>query len=230
MNLQSVNENTLMLSLGDQINDQVAQLVRRVLDDIRRELADVVIDLVPSYTSILLSFDLRHTDRLAMVSRLQALVQRLDGSDEAPPATRDVVLPVYYGPEVALDMAAICQHSGLTVDEVIAIHSSTVYRVYAIGFSPGFAYLGNTDARLGMPRKATPRLQVPTGSLAIADSQTAIYPSCTPGGWQIIGRTPLKMIDWNSRSLALMEVGDRVRFEPVSRQDFLDLGGVLDEL
>jgi KipI family sensor histidine kinase inhibitor len=230
MQLQSVNENTLLLNFGDEIGDQVAQQVRRVLDGIRRELADVVVDLVPSYTSILLSFDLRRIDRLGMFSRLQALEQRLEGSHEAPPATRELVLPVYYGPEVALDMAVICQHLALSADKVIALHSSISYRVYAIGFSPGFAFLGNTDARLCMPRKATPRLKVPRGSLGIADSQTAIYPSSTPGGWQLIGRTPLQMIDWNSSSLALMEVGDRVRFAPVSRQDFLDLGGHLDEL
>ncbi|MCP8689114.1 5-oxoprolinase subunit PxpB [Marinobacterium sedimentorum] len=230
MQLQSVNENTLLISLGDEIGDAVAQRVRQLLDAIRCELAECVIDLVPSYSSILLSFDLRQIDRLGMLSRLQALMQRLEHAEDRPLEARELVLPVYYGEEVALDMAAICQHLGLSTDEVIALHSGVSYRVYAIGFSPGFAFLGNTDPRLCMPRKATPRLKVPRGSLGIADNQTAIYPSVTPGGWQLIGRTPRQMIDWNSRSLALMEVGDRVRFEPVSRQEYLSLGGQFDEL
>ncbi|ANG61831.1 allophanate hydrolase [Marinobacterium aestuarii] len=230
MKLESVNENTLLISLGDEICDAIAQRVRLVLDGIRRELAECVIDLVPSYTSILLSFDLRRIDHLGMQSRLRVLMQRLELADDSPLEVRELVLPVYYGEEVALDMAAICQHLGLSSDEVIALHSSVSYRVYAIGFSPGFAFLGNTDPRLCMPRKTTPRLKVPRGSLGIADNQTAIYPSVTPGGWQLIGRTPRQMIDWNSRSLALMEVGDRVRFEPVSRQEYLSLGGQFDEL
>nr|WP_067298886.1 5-oxoprolinase subunit PxpB [Marinobacterium profundum] len=230
MKLESVNENTLLISLGDEICDEVAQRVRQVLDGIRGELAPFVIDLVPSYTSILLSFDLRRVDRLGMFSRLQALIQRLEQAEASLEDAREVVVPVYYGEEVALDMAEICQHLGLSADEVIALHSSVSYRVYAIGFSPGFAFLGNTDPRLSMPRKSTPRLKVPRGSLGIADNQTAIYPSVTPGGWQLIGRTPAQMIDWNSRSLALMEVGDRVRFEPVSRQEYLSLGGQFDEL
>ncbi|UTW14387.1 5-oxoprolinase subunit PxpB [Marinobacterium rhizophilum] len=230
MKLESVNENTLLLNLGNEIGDAVAGRVRQVLDVIRRELADVVIDLVPSYTSILLSFDLRRIDRLGMQSRLGILLQQLERAEDTPPVAREVVLPVYYGPEVALDMAEICQHLGLSADEVVDLHSRLSYRVYAIGFSPGFAFLGNTDPRLCMPRKATPRLKVPSGSLGIADNQTAIYPSVTPGGWQLIGRTPRPMIDWNSASLALVEVGDRVRFEPVSREDYLKLGGRFDEL
>ena len=103
------------------------------------------------------------------------------------------------------------------------------YRVYAIGFSPGFAYLGITDQRIALPRKATPRQKIPTGSVGIAGSQTAIYPSATPGGWQIVGRTPQRMIDWDSDSLALVSVGDRVRFRSIDRQEYLDLGGSLDE-
>ncbi len=230
MKVESVNENTLLLNLGDEIGEEAAQRVRRLLDAVRQQLDDVVIDLVPSYTSILLSFDLRRIDRLGMLSRLRVLIQGLDGAESAALVAREVVLPVYYGPEVALDMASICEHAGLSIEEVIALHSQQSYRVYAIGFSPGFAYLGNTDSRLCMPRKPTPRLKVPRGSLGIADTQTAIYPSATPGGWQIVGRTPLQMIDWNSPSLALMEVGDRVRFESVSKQDYLSLGGTFDEL
>ena len=138
-------------------------------------------------------------------------------------------MPVYYGPEVGLDLDEVCDYSGLSRDEVVRIHSEQTYRVYAIGFSPGFAYLGITDQRIALPRKATPRQKVPTGSVGIAGSQTAIYPSATPGGWQIVGRTPQKMIDWDSDSLALVAVGDKVRFRSIDRQQYLELGGSLDE-
>lgn len=230
MNIEAVNENTCIVYLGEQINEQVAEQVKRATDRIRAELADVLIDLVPSYTSVLICYDLNRIDRFGIATRLRQVLQAVATADAGQVEAREVELPVYYGPEVALDLADICAHSGLSAEEVVAIHSQNSYRVYAIGFSPGFAYLGNTDSRIAMPRKSTPRLKVPTGSLGIADTQTAIYPSCTPGGWQIIGRTPLRMIDWESDSLALMEVGDRVRFRPVSREEYLNLGGRFDEL
>lgn len=230
MKIEAINENTCIVYLGEGINEQVAERVQWAVGRIRAALEEVLIDLVPSYTSVLICYDLNRADRFQIVSRLRRALDAdaVDPSTRAP--SREVELPVYYGPEVALDLAEISRHSGLPPEQVVAIHSETLYRVYAIGFSPGFAYLGNTDRRIAMPRKSTPRLKVPTGSLGIADTQTAIYPSCTPGGWQIIGRTPLKMIDWESDSLALMEVGDRVRFRPVTRQEYLDLGGCFDEL
>jgi inhibitor of KinA len=110
---------------------------------------------------------------------------------------------------------------------VIALHSSIIYDVYAIGFAPGFAYLGNVDKRIAMPRKETPRQKIFKGSVGIADQQTAIYPSDSPGGWQIIGRTPISLIDYNDDKLTKFETGDKVKFNPISRADFIDMGGVL---
>ncbi len=230
MKIELINENTCILYLGEAINEQVAERVKWATDRIRNELTDVLVDVVPSYTSVLICYDLGRIDRFGIKARLRQALSGITSRDAGSALAREVEVPVYYGAEVALDLADISAHSGLSPEEVVAIHSETTYRVYAIGFSPGFAYLGNTDQRIAMPRKSTPRLRVPTGSLGIADTQTAIYPSCTPGGWQIIGRTPLKMIDWETDSLALMEVGDRVRFLPISREQFLDLGGCLHEL
>ena len=188
-----------------------------------------MIDLVPSYTSVLVCYDANRTDRFGIASRLRKALS--EGEQEAPDesASSTIELPVYYGDEVGLDLDEVCDYSGLSRDEVVRIHSEQTYRVYAIGFSPGFAYLGITDQRIALPRKATPRQKIPTGSVGIAGSQTAIYPSATPGGWQIVGRTPQRMIDWDSDSLALVSVGDRVRFRSIDRQEYLDLGGSLDE-
>ena len=119
-------------------------------------------------------------------------------------------------------------HGHLSINGVIKRHNETVYRAYAIGFTPGFAFLGNTPDELHVPRKTTPRLKVPVGSVAIAENQTAVYPSVTPGGWQIIGRTPVNLIDWGSENLALIAMGDAVRFEAISRDEFLVQGGQLD--
>jgi KipI family sensor histidine kinase inhibitor len=137
------------------------------------------------------------------------------------------VLPVYYAGEVGEDLESLAQHAGLSTAEVIDLHSSTEYRVYAIGFAPGFAYLGQVDERIAAPRLTTPRLKVPRGAVAIADRQTAVYPAVSPGGWNLIGRCPVRMFDPDAEPTMPVTVGDRVRFEPVSRERFLALGGEL---
>lgn len=229
MRIESVNENTCMVYFGDQIGPECARLVKHAADGLRRTMADVIIDLVPSYTSILVTWDLERADRYEIIRRLRTAADQTDDASTEGKPPRVIELPVYYGTEVGLDLREVCEHSGLPQEEVIRIHSEQLYQVYAIGFAPGFAYLGSTDERIAIPRKSTPRLKVPTGSVGIAGTQTAIYPSSTPGGWQIIGRTPQKMIDWESESLALVQVGDQVRFRPINRQEFLALGGRLSE-
>ncbi|WP_203300019.1 5-oxoprolinase subunit PxpB [Marinobacter sediminum] len=230
MRIEGINESTCIVYFGDTICDETAGRVKQATDNIRAALSDVITDLVPSYTSVMVCYDLERIDRFGIHTRLrQALEGGATGTqDDAQAQTLE--LPVYYGPEVALDLKDVCEFSGLSPDEVIRIHSEQTYRVYAIGFSPGFAFLGSTDQRIAMPRKSTPRLKVPVGSVGIAGAQTAIYPSATPGGWQIVGRTPSKMVDWDSESLALAQIGDRIKFRSIDREEFISLGGQFDEL
>jgi len=122
---------------------------------------------------------------------------------------------------------ALANRANLSVDEVVALHQAQEYRVYAIGFAPGFAYLGQVDERIAAPRLATPRQQVPRGAVGIADRQTAIYPAASPGGWNLIGLCPQPMFDPNNDPSMPVQVGDRVRFRGIDRQTFLDLGGEL---
>ncbi|WP_404364434.1 5-oxoprolinase subunit PxpB [Marinobacter sp.] len=230
MRIETVNECTCIVYLGDRISDETADLVKQATEAIRQNMAHLITDLVPSYTSVMVCYNAGKTDRFGIVSQLQYTLTRLEYRAETDSDSRTIELPVCYDAEVGLDLNDVCEYSGLSREEVIRIHSEQTYRVYAIGFSPGFAYLGTTDSRIALPRKATPRQKVPTGSVGIAGSQTAIYPSSTPGGWQIIGRTPRKMIDWDSESLALVQVGDRVKFRAIDQQEFVDLGGDFSEL
>lgn len=229
MRVENVNESTCIVTLGDTICEQTADRVTRLVAAIREHLSDVVTDLVPSYTTILVSYNLQRIDGLALRQRLQGLIAAMDDDQAGARQPRLIEIPVYYGPEVGLDLEEVTRITGLSTEEIVALHTGTDYRVYAIGFTPGYAYLGVTDPRLRVPRKSTPRLKVPKGSMAIADNQTAVYPSTSPGGWQVLGRTPTQMLDWNSETLALMEVGDRVRFHAIDRETYLQLGGNFDE-
>ena len=138
-----------------------------------------------------------------------------------------VTLPVHYSHETGADLQALAARAKLSVEDVIKLHSATEYSVFAIGFAPGFAYLGQVDERIAAPRLATPRTLVPQGSVAIADRQTAIYPSDSPGGWNLIGRCPVTMFNPAAQPAMPICVGDRVRFEPVDRKRFIALGGEL---
>ena len=230
MRIEGINESTCIVYFGDSICEETAALVKQGTDAIRATLADVITDLVPSYTSVMVCYDLERIDRFGIHTRLRRALEGVSPGAQDDEATQTLELPVYYGPEVAPDLQDVCDFAGLSADEVMRIHSEQTYRVYAIGFSPGFAFLGSVDSRIAMPRKSTPRLKVPVGSVGIAGSQTAIYPSATPGGWQIVGRTPSKMVDWDSESLALAQIGDRVKFRAIDRDEFIRLGGQFDEL
>jgi inhibitor of KinA len=131
-----------------------------------------------------------------------------------------VVIPVYYGDEYGPDLIELAESHGLSVPEVIQLHSAVTYTVYMIGFVPGFAYLGGMDEKLSAPRKAKPRQHVPAGAVGIAGNQTGVYPLATPGGWQIIGQTPLKMFNADLEQPSLLKAGDEVVFEPIDRERF----------
>ncbi|OIN08068.1 5-oxoprolinase subunit PxpB [Oceanisphaera psychrotolerans] len=228
MTITPVNENTVMVYFADHTSPETADNIAAACPQLRAELGQYLIDIVPSYTSILVTFDLVSIGLRDFSRLLKQVLARAEQMQHQAGQSTMIELPVYYGPEVALDAQAISRHTGLDFEQIIEIHASTVYRVYAIGFAPGFAYLGNTDARIHIPRKQTPRAKVPKGSLALADQQTAIYPKASPGGWQIIGRTPMELIDFERDNLTMFEMGARVTFNPITRAEFLALGGVIE--
>ena len=226
MILHTAGENALILYLGEETSPEVSDRVQAAALAVEAALGDDLIDLVPSYASLLIIYNALRTDHMSVSSRVRKAVRNARSST-ATDKGRTVVLPVYYAPESGEDLEALADRANITVDEVIQIHSSGEYRVYAIGFAPGYAYLGEVDERIAAPRLSTPRTKVPRGAVAIADRQTAVYPAVSPGGWNLIGRCPVRMFNPDSDPTMPVSVGDRVRFEPIDRERYLDLGGEL---
>ena len=215
-----------MLYLGQEASPAVAARVQAAAAAIENALGDHLVDMVPSYASVLILYDPLATDHLAVSHRVREAVAQLQEVDSS--LGRQVVLPVYYALEAGADLEALAQRVGLSPEQVIELHAGIEYRVYAIGFAPGFAYLGQVDERIAAPRLATPRLKVPRGAVAIADRQTAVYPAVSPGGWNLIGRCPTRMFDPSATPCMPVSVGDRVQFEPIDRSRYLALGGELE--
>jgi inhibitor of KinA len=172
-------------------------------------------DVVPTYRSVTIYFDPLRTDYAALVTRVEreAAVPAPQSVDQAAP----IQIPVCYGGEFGPDLAGVAAYAGLSEREVVHLHTGRTYRVFMLGFVPGFAYLGTVDDRIAAPRHSTPRTRVATGSVGIAGGQTGVYPAETPGGWQIIGRTRLVPFDASRREPFRIKPGDRVRFESIDR-------------
>lgn len=225
VNISIAGEDALIVYFADSVSDNAFNKIQWASETIRANLAEVIVDLVPSYTSILVVFDIFVTDHHSVRQQLRALLQNAENN--TPALASIVELPVYYDLESGPELQRIAEKSALAIEEVIKIHQSQEYKVFAIGFAPGFAYLGEVDKRIAMPRLSTPRLSVPKGAVAIADRQTAIYPSESPGGWNIIGLCPVEMFDSSAEPSMPVKVGDIVKFKGISRQEYLALGGKL---
>ena len=175
-------------------------------------------DVVPTYRSTAIYFDPLRTDSVA----LMACVEREAARPVAPlaTATAPVLIPVCYGGELGPDLEAVAAFASAGEDDVVRLHTAATYRVFMLGFVPGFAYLGIVDDRIAMARRSSPRVRVPLGSVGIAGVQTGIYPAETPGGWQLIGRTPVKPFDPTRVDPFLMKAGDAVQFYPIDRAEY----------
>ena len=181
-------------------------------------------NLHPAYGSVLITFDPRRASAETMEQTARAWLSRLGSIDPGP--ARCVEIPVCYGPAFGPDLPDVAAHARLGSEDVVRIHSSAEYLVYFLGFSPGFPYLGELPPALYTPRLPTPRTRVPAGSVAIGGTQTGIYPLDSPGGWRIIGRTPLRLFDPLKTRPTLLCMGDLVRFSPVSEDDFARIAEV----
>jgi KipI family sensor histidine kinase inhibitor len=206
-----LGDSALLLTFGDGIDPAINDRVHHLAGLLGRGDLPGLLGLVPSYAALAVHFDPLVWDHAALARELG----RLEAAPGDPVPPRTVVIPVRYGGASGPDLGEVAAHCGLSEAEVVARHSAPLYRVHFLGFAPGFPYLGGLDPALATPRRDTPRTAVPMGSVGIAGSQTGIYPLETPGGWRLIGRTPLTLFDPQREPPCLLRAGDLLRFEPL---------------
>lgn len=218
MKLKPVGDKAVLLEFGDQIDETVNQLVMQAGRRIEAAAIDGVQEMVPAFTSLLVCYDPLVTDNQKLADQIYPLVSGIEAGTAQ--TGRVVEIPVCYGGIYGEDLAFVAEHAGLSEEEVVKIHSGRDYRIYMLGFLPGFPYLGGMDERIFTPRLSNPRTKIPAGSVGIGGEQTGIYPMESPGGWQLIGRTPLKLFDPEQGGKRLYEAGDTIRFVPISPEEY----------
>jgi inhibitor of KinA len=211
-------DSALLVELPPSIDPVTSGRVIALAGALARRHGAVVRDLVVGYCSLTVYFDPLAVDSDWLETEVRGLAEEAEGAAEVGGALVEV--PVCYGGELGPDLPDVARAAGCSEDEVVALHSGAEYRVYLVGFVPGFPYLASVDPRLALPRRASPRQKVPAGSVAIAAGQTGIYPMETPGGWHLIGRTPVRPYDPSRRQPFLFRAGDRVRFTPIDSAAF----------
>nr|WP_221766121.1 5-oxoprolinase subunit PxpB [Halomonas nitroreducens] len=222
--LESAGLDGWLVRLFEEIDEANMPWITALVRDCEAAFGEALVDLVPSYTTLLVVFDPLALSPGEAHRRLAGVVASLR-PDEAAEGAPLRELPTWYDPSVGPELARLAERSGLSVEEVVERHSEATYRVFALGFAPGFAFMGSVEERLACPRLETPRKRVPAGSVGIAGRQTAAYPMASPGGWNLIGRTAAVLFDRDREGFSLLQVGDRVRFVPVTRDEFARLGG-----
>lgn len=213
MDISRYCEDGIRVTFGSKIDDKTHEQVRRFFLVIKTINHPHITEIIPSFCSCLIRFNILHATYEDIRAFLHETCLNPASVSVPDPAIHEI--PVHYGGDDGPDMDFVVSYTGLGEDAVVAIHASTAYRVFSIGFMPGFPYLGTLDRRLVVPRLETPRLKVPRGSVGIAQLQTGIYPFASPGGWQIIGRTETLLFDEGKPPYSLLSIGDMVRFIPV---------------
>jgi inhibitor of KinA len=219
---QRASDQSLLIYFGQQITLDAHERVRKFLLRLEQEPIAGIRNLHPAYCSVLVKFDPLKWRHEQLEEVLKQYLERME--DVTLPEPRQVEIPVCYGSEHGPDLIDVSEIHGMTPAQVIELHSSSTYIVYFLGFVPGFAYLGELPQALVTPRLATPRRRVPAGSVGIAGRQTGVYPVATPGGWRLLGRTPISMFRPDQTGFSFLSIGDRVRFTPIKPEQFAALG------
>jgi inhibitor of KinA len=222
MHFSPLGDQAVTITLGNSIDEPTHHRVRAVVARLDRDRLAGVIDLVPAFASVTVHYDPAVVGGEAPFDRIVARLTDLLGDlvNEALPPPRVVEIPVCYGGDLGPDLHDVAARHGMTEEEVVRVHAAGDYLVYMIGFMPGFAYLGGLSDSIATPRRSSPRKAVPAGSVGIGGQQTGVYPMVSPGGWNLIGRTPVAIFDIGRQEPALMTTGDRVRFRPITRDEF----------
>jgi inhibitor of KinA len=232
MEVVSLGDSALLIRLPNDFDKNPARMLEAILNTTKRlEAAQIpgLIELVPAYTTVALVFDpLRIVDAGApldgiigwLTTKVETALRGSSKRARTKSSSRLVEIPVCYDKEFGFDLDDVALRAKLSLTEVVQLHTAAEYRVHCVGFTPGFAFLAGLNANLATPRRATPRTEVPAGSVAIGGRQTGVYPIRSPGGWNIIGRTPLRMFDVKRDPPAVLCPSDRVRFRAITREEF----------
>ncbi|HAK74005.1 MAG TPA: kinase inhibitor [Sporomusaceae bacterium] len=227
VDLVPFGETSILVEFGRGINPETHKKVKTLTNYLERQPFAGMLEYVSAFSSVTVSYDPMKVRSLqreqgrtattayeAVTSLLTEIIAKMEQGKEEQP--REVRIPVCYGGEFGPDLAFVAEHNGCTPEEVIAIHSGGQYLVYMLGFAPGFPYLGGMSDKIAAPRRQSPRMEIPAGSVGIAGLQTGVYPIATPGGWQLIGRTPLDLFCPNEQPPTLLQAGDLITFYPIS--------------
>ena len=223
ISINDASENSIIVYFGSETSDSISNQINAFCIHMKTNYQTYIIDLISSYASVLLIFDVPNISHSEIKRIVRASLAKLEKSSKKSGVSEEkqvITLPVLYGGKNGPDLPTIAKNAGISEREVISIHESKPYLVYAIGFAPGFAYLGEVDPKIASPRLETPRQMVPKGAVAIADRQTAVYPAESPGGWNIIGICPIPMFDSLSPPYMPVSVGDTVKFESIDENQF----------
>lgn len=224
VSIYPTGQNALTITLGNAIDPTVNNYVFRLYQQLQRHPNPFWKDLIPAYSTLTIIYDvvsIRKYHPSAFTWVQNEIEQALHECEEREPLpSRKVNIPVCYDPAFGFDLKSVAKTNKLTVDEVITLHTQQIYQIYMLGFLPGFAYMGIVNDKIATPRLSTPRKHVPAGSVGIAGNQTGIYPLDSPGGWNIIGRTPVTLFDPDGEALTLLQPGDEVTFMPISKEAY----------
>ena len=204
-----------------EISKEVNRYVTALADIIAGGGIDGIIETVPTFTSLTVFYDCSVIRAAELREKLAEIIKTMSSGESG--SAKVYHIPVCYDEKFALDMNNVCEHTGLTAEEIIKIHTSSPYLIYMLGFLPGFAYLGGLDERIATPRLKSPRLEIFEGAVGIGGNQTGIYPIASPGGWQLIGKTPVKVFDLKREKPILYEAGDYIEFYPVTLEEYNEI-------
>ena len=217
--ISPVGDRAISIDFGQVIDPTINRHIRQTIERIKEFQLEGIIELVPTYCALLVEYDAMLYSYSEICNIIEPTLE--EGMTDTTNELFTVVeVPTVYGGEFGPDLSFVASHNHLSEAEVISIHSGTDYLVYMLGFIPGFTYLGGMDPRIATPRLSSPRTLIPAGSVGIAGEQTGTYPSDSPGGWQIIGRTPVTMYDMSKAQAALLKAGDYVRYVPIDESEF----------
>ena len=217
--ISPVGDCAISIDFGQVIDPKINRHIRQTIERIQELKLDGITELVPTYCALLIQYDAMLYSYSDICNLMEPLLEA-SATDDANERVTVVEIPTVYGGEFGPDLGFVASHNNLSEDEVVSIHSGTDYLVYMLGFIPGFTYLGGMDPRIATPRLSSPRTLIPAGSVGIAGEQTGTYPSDSPGGWQIIGRTPVTMYDMSKEQAALLSAGDYVRYVPIDEAEY----------